>query len=349
MKFRDNLLRLRAARNMTQEQLAMLLGVSRQAVSKWEAGQAYPEMAKLDRLCAVFNCTMDELVRGEAPVREDDAGLAVPDGAPSTDICGYDSHMRHRALLVSLGASVCAAGVAGFFGTGSIDLVPLGPDYLERLPGALASSMFSLLFLAAGLAGGGVLLARASAVHRAFMREHPYVADFYTSEQRERAQGRITASYAAAAAIIAMGIGLFMVQSGPLSHVTGGMASLLVSAAAALLVVVYSHLMARRMDVSAYNERAARACQGGCEAGDVLTPPSAQAAALSKVAYAEACRREDGRLKTGRRRIVATITAAALVLAAFTLPVFWFTAVQIVAWAAVLDVLACFLLPSMHA
>lgn len=35
MGFRDNLQYLRAERNMTQEQLAMLLGVSRQAISKW--------------------------------------------------------------------------------------------------------------------------------------------------------------------------------------------------------------------------------------------------------------------------------------------------------------------------
>ena len=38
MSFRDNLLYLRDARNMMQEQLAMLLGVTRQAVSKWESG-----------------------------------------------------------------------------------------------------------------------------------------------------------------------------------------------------------------------------------------------------------------------------------------------------------------------
>ena len=52
MSFRDNLQHLRASRNMTQEQLAMLLGVSRQSVSKWEAERAYPEMDKLLQACA---------------------------------------------------------------------------------------------------------------------------------------------------------------------------------------------------------------------------------------------------------------------------------------------------------
>lgn len=44
---------LRGSRNMTQEQLAMLLGVSRQAISKWESEKAYPEMDKLLMLCGI--------------------------------------------------------------------------------------------------------------------------------------------------------------------------------------------------------------------------------------------------------------------------------------------------------
>lgn len=42
MSFRANLQYLRAQRNLTQERLAMLLGVSRQAISKWESEKAYP-------------------------------------------------------------------------------------------------------------------------------------------------------------------------------------------------------------------------------------------------------------------------------------------------------------------
>lgn len=62
MSFRNNLQHLRATRNMTQEQLAMLLGVSRQSVTKWEAEKSYPEMDKLLKICQIFECSLDDLV-----------------------------------------------------------------------------------------------------------------------------------------------------------------------------------------------------------------------------------------------------------------------------------------------
>ncbi|MDO4538371.1 MAG: helix-turn-helix transcriptional regulator, partial [Coriobacteriales bacterium] len=75
MSFRDNLQHLRATRNMTQEQLAMLMGVSRQSVSKWEAEKAYPEMDKLIKLCDLFDCTLDDLVKGDLTSRETEPEL----------------------------------------------------------------------------------------------------------------------------------------------------------------------------------------------------------------------------------------------------------------------------------
>lgn len=49
--------------NMTQEKLAEKLGVSRQTISKWESGEAYPEIPKLMDLCDIFRCTLDDLLR----------------------------------------------------------------------------------------------------------------------------------------------------------------------------------------------------------------------------------------------------------------------------------------------
>ena len=56
---------LRATRNMAQEQPAMLLGVSRQSVTKWEAEKSCPEMDKLIKICQLFACTLDDLVTSD--------------------------------------------------------------------------------------------------------------------------------------------------------------------------------------------------------------------------------------------------------------------------------------------
>ena len=80
MSFRDNLQHLRASRNMTQEQLAMLLGVSRQSVTKWEAEKSYPEMDKLLKMCQIFGCTLDDLVQGDLTSRAPEPEVTVPAG-----------------------------------------------------------------------------------------------------------------------------------------------------------------------------------------------------------------------------------------------------------------------------
>lgn len=63
MKFSEKLQSLRKGKGLSQEKLAELLDVSRQAVSKWESGQTYPEIEKLIVLCDLFEITLDELVR----------------------------------------------------------------------------------------------------------------------------------------------------------------------------------------------------------------------------------------------------------------------------------------------
>lgn len=65
MGFSENLQVLRKMKKMSQEQLAERLDVSRQAVSKWESGSGYPETEKLISICEIFNCSMDEIIKGK--------------------------------------------------------------------------------------------------------------------------------------------------------------------------------------------------------------------------------------------------------------------------------------------
>jgi len=65
MKFSEKLQKLRKENNMSQEDLADKLDVSRQSVSKWESGQTYPEMDKLLTMCKIFGITLDDLTNDE--------------------------------------------------------------------------------------------------------------------------------------------------------------------------------------------------------------------------------------------------------------------------------------------
>ena len=85
MSFKENLQYLRGSRNMTQEQLAMLLGVSWQAISKWESEKAYPEMDKLLMLCDMFGVTLDDLVMGDVRASAGCGGAGRVDLAADTD------------------------------------------------------------------------------------------------------------------------------------------------------------------------------------------------------------------------------------------------------------------------
>lgn len=62
MKFGDNLKTLRKGKKFSQEELAEKVGVSRQSVSKWETGEAYPEMNNILELCKIFRCRINDLV-----------------------------------------------------------------------------------------------------------------------------------------------------------------------------------------------------------------------------------------------------------------------------------------------
>lgn len=62
---------LRKCKGLSQEQLADLLGVSRQAVSKWESGQSLPEIEKLISMSELFEVTVDYILKGETqPLKE---------------------------------------------------------------------------------------------------------------------------------------------------------------------------------------------------------------------------------------------------------------------------------------
>jgi AbrB family looped-hinge helix DNA binding protein len=73
--FKDNLVQLRKMKKMTQEAIAEKLGVTRQAVAKWEAGETVPDLDKCRLLADLFGVSLDDLANYEP---EENMGLGMP-------------------------------------------------------------------------------------------------------------------------------------------------------------------------------------------------------------------------------------------------------------------------------
>ena len=78
MSLGTNISRLRAEKRLSQGELADILNVSRQSVSKWETDASVPDLDKLVKLSRVFDVTLDELVTGEAPAAVVQSAATTP-------------------------------------------------------------------------------------------------------------------------------------------------------------------------------------------------------------------------------------------------------------------------------
>lgn len=76
MSFSDNLCELRKLKGYSQEELADMIGVSRQTLSKYETGESLPDIEKCRLLASIFDVTIDDLIMHDKS--GDSMGLSVP-------------------------------------------------------------------------------------------------------------------------------------------------------------------------------------------------------------------------------------------------------------------------------
>lgn len=302
MSFRENLIYLRSANNMTQEQLAMLLGVSRQSVTKWESGKSNPEMDKLVKMCQIFDCTLDELVQGDLTGRGPSITATPAVSGPPTDVAGYDEFMRKFASKIANGVMAIILGVAictCFSALG--DPESASPIWLpENVADTLA-----IICLLAGVATGLALLIPAGMEHSQFVKAHPYIQDFYT--QDEKAQAHSAFSRELVGGIIAIFIGICIViafSETPLEAF--GAPSLLVLVAIGVRLIIHGAIMLGRMNIDAYNQKI----------GEEMSASEIEAADLSPAQKQEALeyRKQDKRIGALCGIIMITATIIALLL-----------------------------------
>lgn len=192
MTLGEKIAKHRKENNYTQEQLAEILGVSRQAISKWESDVTYPETDKLIRLGKLFDCSMDYLLNDDCTDRtgkNPDEVVSVLDAIHSTlkkqcrerksnkIVCGLplyhigrDAHgflaigLKAKGVfaiglraqgVVSLG--LLAVGILSF-GLLSIGLIALGTLALGLLSvGSIALGLFAAGAISIGIVSFGAL------------------------------------------------------------------------------------------------------------------------------------------------------------------------------------------------
>lgn len=247
MNFRTNLSYLRTSYSMTQEQLAMLLGVSRQSVTKWESGKSTPEMDKLLKLCEIFSCTLDELVCGDLTGRE--AQAFQPATSAPVDLCGYDEERTSFAWHIALGVGCFILGPA---------LLCLIQSAGEALGVAAKISEVVGVIGQLGLTAVGLaLIIPAGMRHAAFVKDHPYIEDFYTAEEREQCRENFIRQLVGGILLILAGVGLCVLVESLLGKDTLGAGLLLGCVALGVWSIIHGALLWGGMDVDAYNVQSA--------------------------------------------------------------------------------------------
>lgn len=111
MNFENNLQKLRKSKNLSQGQLAEIIDVSRQSISKWESGTTYPEMDKLLQLSELFNVSLDELIKEKTNKKSEEKYLKLSKNE-------YNQRYQKLALGVAFGVALIIIGIsiAAFIG-----------------------------------------------------------------------------------------------------------------------------------------------------------------------------------------------------------------------------------------
>ena len=152
--------------------------VSRQSVSKWESNAAYPEMDAILRLCGLFRCDLDTLLRGDVSRRfGEDASL-------------WDRHMNSFAAAMAAGVALILLGVTLLLLVGEFFALEMWAGVVFFLFLTVAVTIFIL-------SGMG---------HDTFLRQHPGIGPCYTKEEADRFERRFPALIAIPIALLLLGL-----------------------------------------------------------------------------------------------------------------------------------------------
>ena len=159
MEFQNRLYELRKKAGLSQEGLADLLGVTRQAVQKWEAGSSRPDMDNLAALARYFNVSLDYLVTGEERSTPPPAATIINNYYPRWHYEYKSQRTLFGLPLVHVRLGDRGFGVAkGIFAVGNVavGLFALGGISLGLF--SLGGVSLGLLLALGGMSVGGIAI-----------------------------------------------------------------------------------------------------------------------------------------------------------------------------------------------
>ncbi len=228
--FGENLQFYRKQKNMTQEQLAEHFDISRQTVSKWEAGTSYPEMEKILQLCDLFSCDMDTLLRKDA------AALEIEDSQ------GYNNHMEKWRRKLTFGITMLIVGLAVY-------------QILDSFQ--IAETIVNILFLMIVIVAILDLIV-AGMQHDIYRKNHQVISNFYSKEEKQKSEEKFPIYIAVGIGIILFGVLIGM--NGDEFPLLVGMTSdfyngiFLILTAIGVGTIVYNGLGQVKYDIEGYNK-----------------------------------------------------------------------------------------------
>ena len=234
MSFGENIQFLRKRENMTQEELAEKMNVSRQTVSKWESDTSYPETDKILQICDMFSCDMNTLMRGNA------------EGSVLSDTENYDRTQNNFAKAISGGCASILAGITIFlilFGLGLSEII---------------CTMILMVFIVIAV----TVFIISGINHDGYVKKHPQIKPFYKDDEIERFNHRFP--YLIAIPIALIFLGIILVIGGNTIPMPSGFgedrwnslisAPLLLMITLAVATLVYAGMQKSKYDIDEYNK-----------------------------------------------------------------------------------------------
>lgn len=213
MGLSDNLRALRKQKGYSQEQLAERLNVSRQAVSKWESNNGYPEMESLIILSELFDCSIDDLLKSDLTQHDPSAKQA------------YDQHYRLLAQAYTFGIVAILTGVCAY--------LFMEIYFPENTKFAFIPQIILLFFVLIGV----IIFVYFGMKDSNFKSKQLETMDFYSEIEQSAFKQKYALSIAAGVGLILLGVVVQIIIENLYSeNLANGLFMIFVTAATAIFV-----------------------------------------------------------------------------------------------------------------